>query len=298
MRPQSGTLATFLQSRLPTWKSDLFAITLRDGTVYNWTDFDQSLTLDGTTYTTTVPGSSPTIGPLLSRTRLSVRNTIEVPELELKLAALDAVEVWGANIKQQLHNRAFDGASLLMTRIFMPSPGDTSLGGVPMFGGSMASSSVDATGGSLTFKGSNVRFNQYLPRNTFETSCLHSFCDAGCTLLESSFTLTAQVVGSGATSQIIPWTSPPADATKYTLGKLTMTSGAAINQVRTVKVISGSTITLTYPLYNAPASGDTFSILRGCDKTLNTSSGQDCTHYANTQHYRGFPFIPPAYVAF
>lgn len=290
MRTTNATLISYLTSRLPVWKADLFTITLLDGTVYNWTDFDQSVTYGGTQWTAQ--------GPLLQRSQLGVKNTVEVPSLEIKLSALDTDFVEGANIKQQLHNGIFDGSAVSLQRLFMPSPGDVSLGTVPLFGGRMSAAKITAVGASLTYKGANVLMNQYSPRNLFENNCLHTFCDAGCTLLASSFTVTGQTFATGSTAQLLKWTSPPANQATYTGGMLTVTSGAAIGQVRSVKLVAAGVITLVYPLYNAPAAGDTFKILRGCDKTMNSGSGQSCTDYLNTLHFRAFPFVPPAYMAF
>lgn len=289
MRQASAALETFLQSRLPCWKADLFTITLLSGAVFNWTDFDQPVTYSGTTWLS--------VGPRLQRSKLGVKNTVEVPELSIKLSAFDTDTVNGVNIKQQLHNGLFDGSSVVLQRMIMPTPGDTSLGTVTLFGGRCSNVQITAVGATLSYKGANVLMNQYAPRNLYETNCLHTFCDAGCTLLASSFTLTSQTFGSGSTSQQLIWNSPPGNQALYTFGMLTVTSGAANGQVRSVKLVSGGTITVTYPLYNAPASGDTFSILRGCDKTFNSGSGQSCGDYSNTQHYRGFPFVPPAYMA-
>lgn len=297
MRAATASCLELLGSRLPYWKADLFTITLVGGTVYNWTDFDQPLTYSGTTWLSQVDRTTLTPTPLLSRSKLEVKNTVEVPSLEVKMLALDTAFVGGLNVKTQLHNGYFDGAQITLQRIFMPTPGDTSLVPILIFGGRMSNSSINESGAILTFKGANILFNQYLPRNLYQASCLHNYCDAGCTLLESANTLTAQVVGVGPTARMIPWSGAPANQTTYTLGKLTMTSGAAIGQVRTVKFVGGGVISLSYPLYNVPSAGDTFSILNGCDKTYNSGSGQSCTDHANTQHYRGFPFVPPAYVA-
>ena len=194
MRTASSALISFLYSRVPCWKADLFTVTLLNGTVYRWTDFDQPVTAGGNTWLAQ--------GPLLERTRLGVKNTVEVPELEIKLYALDTDFIEGASIKAQLHNGAFDGATIQLDRAFMPTPGDTSLGTVLLFGGRMSQAQISATGAKLTVKGANVLMNQYVPRNIYQTSCIHSFCDAGCTLLESSMTLVGQAVGAGSTSRI------------------------------------------------------------------------------------------------
>ncbi len=301
MRTVGGATAGLIGATTPFYKADLFTITLLGGTVYRWTDFDQNITLTG--------GSGPYLflaqGPLLQRTRLGVKNTVEVPELTIKLSALDTDFVDGLNVKTQLHNGYFDGATVAIDRCFMAPalshPISTSgvIGGDGvnptggLFAGRMSHAVITAMGAQLTVKGANVLMNQNAPRNTYQIPCIHTFCDAGCTLSEATFT-TTNTAAAGSTRAVVQWGTVPASPSNYTFGKLTMTSGAASGQVRTIKSASGAGIVLQYPLYNAPSAGDTFSVLKGCSKGYSDGSGQDCTTYANTQNFRGFPFVPTA----
>jgi uncharacterized phage protein (TIGR02218 family) len=299
MRPtNSATLAALAIPGIRLYHADLFTITLLSGTIYRWTDFDVDVL-----YTPhSVNALYSAQGPLLQRSRLGVKNTVEVPELVIRLSALDTDFVGGLGIKTQIHNGYFDGASVALDRVFFdsgtmyPAIGADFLGG-GMFNGRMSQAKLTAVGAELTAKGANVLMNQYAPRNIYQIPCMHAFCDPGCTLSEGTFTL-ATSAGVGSTRSVVIWSSAPGSPGLYTLGKLTMTSGAAIGQIRTVKLATAAGITLQYPLYNAPANGDTFSILKGCDKSYASGSGQSCTDYANTQHYRGFPSIPPAETAF
>lgn len=278
------TQKAFLATRQPCFVADLFTVTLLGGSVYYWSTFDQSVTVVGHTFVA--------FGKLMQRNSLSIRNTVEVPEMELTLlaGALDLIN--GNAIKQQILAGAFDGATVRMERLFMPTVGDVSLGTVALFSGRMSDCKVSAQSVIITVKGDNVLMNQYAPKNVYQLLCLHSFCDAGCTLSEAANT-TSNTVGASPTTQLIPWGSVPGSPSIYGLGKITFLSGIAAGQVRTVRSADASGIVLIYPLDDAPAPGDNFKILKGCDKTEATGSGQDCTAYANTQHYRGFRFIPP-----
>jgi hypothetical protein len=42
-----------------------------------------------------------------------------------------------------------------------------------------------------------------------------------------------------------------------------------------------------------PIAADGFTAFEGCDKSFNSGSVQSCTSRSNTQHYRGFEFVPP-----
>jgi hypothetical protein len=307
MRTVSAALLQALGAKgnNPYVMADLYTITLNDGsTVYRWTDFDQTLTYayGGQVFLAQ--------GPLLHRSRLGVKNTVEVPELTIKLAALDTDFIGGLSVKTQIHNGYFDGATVALDRIYMTTPGDTTLGvvgaytsGSPlllpggMFSGRMSGAKITAVGAELTVKGANVLMNQMIPRNLYQLPCLHTFCDAGCTLVKATYT-TTNTVGASPTVMLIPWGSVPGTPSIYTLGKITFTSGPAIGQIRTIKNASAAGLLLQYPLYNLPIAGDTFSVLQGCDKTYNSGSGQSCSDRSNTQHFRGFPFIPTSETAF
>lgn len=291
----NGDGPAFLASRAPCFVGELFTHTLLSGTVYRWTSADLSLSVGGNTWLAPIDGA-----PLITRNRFGVKNTVEVPELELRLGASDTLL---DNLKAQIHNGIWDGARVEMDRVFMPTPGDTSFGYVLLFNGRQSGAVIDAEGVTLTAKGDNVLMNQQAPRNLFQTTCLHTFCDSGCTLSQSDYTFTGQIVQSPSTARYINWT-PPAGFTapQFTLGKVTMTSGAANGQVRTVGWANPSTNTLNfvYPLYDAPAPGDTFDILLGCDRQQTSCQNRvqaNGTGVNNIQHYRGYPYTPQAYIA-
>jgi uncharacterized phage protein (TIGR02218 family) len=271
----------FLRTRQPCLKADLFTLTLIGGTVVRLTTFDSNVVVGGHTFSA--------YGPAMSRTGLSYRNTVEVPEMNIRFLARVTDLILGLPIKRQVVTGVFDGATVQLDRIFMPTLGDVSLGTILMFIGRMSTAKVSAAGIDMTVKGDNVLMNQYMPKNDYQTNCLHTFCDVGCTLNPASFTISC-TVGSSPTTIFLPWGSVPANPTFYTLGKVTMTSGATSGQVRTVKSADSSGVTLVFPLDGTPIAGDTFNILQGCDKTQPTCLSK----FSNLQHFRGFPYIPPA----
>lgn len=287
----NGSGPAFLASRTPCWIAELFTVS----NIGWWTSFDRSLTLAGTTWLSARDGA-----PLINRNRFGVKNTVEVPELELRIGCPDALM---GNLKAQVHNGLFDGEAVEMSRVFMPTPGDTQYGRVILFSGRIAGAVIDAEGITITSKGHNVLMNQQAPRNLYQTNCLHTFCDAGCAISggETAFTFTGRACLSGTTARCLNWSVPSGfTQSQFTLGKVTMTSGLANGQVRTVRLASGAQLWLTYPLYDTPSPGDTFSILMGCDRQQATCAGHRSTSNAtvdNSQHYRGFPFVPQAELA-
>jgi hypothetical protein len=74
----------------------------------------------------------------------------------------------------------------------------------------------------------------------------------------------------------------------YAEGVITFTSGVLTGLSRQVQASDSSgNITLSSGFPQAPALGDTFSIRRGCTKTLTA-----CTGYGNLINFGGMPFIP------
>jgi len=150
----------------------------------------------------------------------------------------------------------------------------------------------------IKVKGKNNKLAMNAPRNVFQVGCLHAFCDPGCTLSRAAFT-TSYAVGVAPSKVFIPWSgAAPGNASNYRFGSVRLTSGPASGQWRTVKVADNTGLTLSYPLYDLPVAGDTFTAFEGCDKTLNSGSGQSCTDRGNEQNIRQFPFVPPAETGF
>lgn len=296
MRSAGATLQSFLLSRVPCYRADLYTFTLLNGAIYRWTDFDRNLSYNGNPYYAQVDANNNNT-PLLSRSQIAIKNTAEVPEMTIKALALDTAFVDGVNIKQQLHNGHFDGCTVELDRCAMPTPGDTSLGAVNLFTGILATPKITALGVELTVKGAIRTVNQQAPRNLYQTACRHTFCDSGCTLNPATYTIT-NTVGASPTAQLIPWGSAPGSPGLFTYGVLTMTSGAASGQQRTVKFSSSAGLLLRFPLYNMPTLGDAYSVIQGCNKTKNLgNTAQSCNDRGNLQHFRGFPYVPVAETA-
>jgi len=301
LRYASSGLQALLAARTPCWVRHCYSIALNDGaTVLDWTDFDQALVSGGTTY-------SP--APFQYK-RMTMRHTAEIPELDFGLFAADQLTVDGINIKTAVNNGLFDGARVSFYRVWMPAPGDTSLGLVLMFNGRLSQATITASGIAFTAKGDNVLMNQQAPRNLYQTTCLHTFCDAGCNaanaLVNGISTANYMVganftngfsIGSGPSATTIPWASAPSNPSLYILGKIIFTSGACVGQVRTIRNADSTGLTLTYPTYGTPSAADTFSALMGCARTLHACQNHTDKNGAavnNQQNFRGEPFIPQA----
>ena len=290
LRVATPALVAALAAGVELDMADLFQFTLADGTTtYYWTSWDSDLPVGSTVFSSRKPW--------LNRSKWNLVNTMVVPEIIVKLLALNDSFAGGGNIKRQIQNGLFDGASFLLQRVYMPSddPGNTSVfGTMDIFSGVTAPVQIIGTRAEITCKGKNNLLDQYAPRNTYQTTCLFAFCDVNCTLSRATFT-TAYVVGAtDITNQFIPWDgSPPANPSGYVGGTVRMTSGDAAGQAQTIAAADGTGLTLVYPLYDTPLAGDTFTAFRGCNKTKEAGTTQSCAFYSNEQNFRGYPYTPP-----
>ena len=79
---------------------------------------------------------------------------------------------------------------------------------------------------------------------------------------------------------------------------MSFTSGTSEGISRTIPagLADDTGFALIYPLYETPAVGDTFAVTYGCQRNRGSTG---CLFFGpspdgNLQHYRGFPYIPPA----
>lgn len=295
LRPCSGALATALAnaasstSRVPPWSADLFTLTLQTGTIIRFTSWDQHLFVGGFNFT----GG---LGPRLQRSRWNVTNTMEVPTLEIYVyEATQSFNGISLGLRGQAHNGALDGATFLLQRLFMPTiyptPDTATLGTIDLFKGDVGGITMLGARMTIKVRGKNSRLAAMAPRNTFQPACIHTFCDAGCTLSAGSFTSSQTVTGT-PTRSAFAFTGTIAFPLQG--GTVTMTSGAAAGELPrsiTHALVSGGNtiIELAYPLYATPSPGDTCDVFAACDKTAATCNSP----YNNLLNFRAMPFMPP-----
>ncbi len=293
LRPCPPTLALILSDgSIELLSADCFDFVLVGGTHLRLTTWLRDLTFGGNVYSSAKPW--------IKRSKWSVVNTMTVATMDVSITANNLSFNGGAQLKTQMHNGLFDGATCQLTRVFMLTPDDaTTLGGIDLFGGDVGGIDITGLTSVLKIKSKINRLDMQAPRNFFKSGCLHGFCDPGCTLARASFT-TSHTVGSSPapTRFFIPWDSAPADPTKFVGGTIAFTDAANAGSRRNIAECDSSGIFFVYPLNYDAVAGDGFTAFEGCDKTFNGGSAQSCTARSNTQHYRGFEFTPPPLSAF
>lgn len=274
MKDASFALINYLRKSDTFLLAELYTVTLATGAVYRWTNGASSITSQGLTYSA--------MGPLVSRGRTKITAKLEVSTLEVTLkgtALLGSTPVPAAAA-----NGAFDGATVRVVRVVMPTYGDTSLGEVEVFTGRVSGVKPSRSEVTLTLKSELEILNVAWPLNLITAGCSHTLFDGGCNVLRSAYTVTGVATG-GTISTVQAALGRPAGW--FDLGVITFTSGPLMGTTRTIKAWDGTTLTLSFPLPSLPA-GCGFTLVPGCDKTLATCKAK----FNNVARFRGCPFVP------
>ena len=255
--------------------ANIMKITLKNGTVYGYTDYDQNLTVDGVVY-------KP--APGLQKVKMTLAANAEVSNQEFGSAWVDAPE-------EDLRAGLFDDATMEVAWCSWKHP---EFGRLVVFTGQLGEITWSEDG----FKADIVSFMKNLAKNVgnvFTANCRHTLFSTGgagyvgkCGISPTSYTFT----GSVGTIIIPKWkfnitTSKPDGY--FSNGHITFTSGLNSGLSAVIKNHSGGVIELFLPTAFVIAPGDTFNIYAGCDKTLETCK----TKFNNVLNFGGFPHVQP-----
>jgi uncharacterized phage protein (TIGR02218 family) len=265
--------------------ADCYTFTLLTGLILTYTSADVPVTLNGYVFAAN--------SILVDGLKFKCAAGLEVDQQQITVSARATDTVGGVPFLQALRNGVFDGCEIQRERAFLNSwsAADTAspIGSVILFKGRIGTiDNVGRTTAQITVNSDLVLLDLQMPRNVYSPACQHALYDSGCGLVKSAFA-TAGVVGSGSTGSVINWSG--ADP-KYNQGTLTFSSGVNAGVSANVKGAGAGALSLAYPLVNAPATGDAFTVYQGCDHTQTT-----CTNkFNNLVNFRGFPYVPqPTY---
>lgn len=288
MKTASAELIALLNSTNQYIMADCYTVTLADGTVYRWTDAGYPLTVDGDDFL------APPDAPIVKRGGTRQAIGLEISTLEMTLEAGDGNDggflLDGETIPNAADMGVFDGAEVLVQRVFMVTFGDTSFGPITLFRGAIARVQSSSTDAKFTIESDMAKLTAQMPRNLFMPACAHVLFDAGCTLDRASFVVTGAVAGGGTPTTVLFRTNLTEADHYFRLGVLTWTSGAMAGTHWPVKsyLNANGLVGTGLAMPHAPEVGDTFEIIPGCDKSQGTCD----TKFSNIDHFRGFPFVP------
>lgn len=199
MKPASGTMISNLENYSNFWTADLLTITLLDGTILRYTDFESNIALSGNVYSAAGPF------PIVSGFQQKIGT--EVDECKIQLWALLTNVVESVAVLEDIGQGLFDGADVVVQRVMMPNPNDGSIarplkfdvsaGAVIVMHGNISDIvELDRTHAEFDVKSRKELLNIPFPYQTFQPSCRWPLYGAGCTLNQSSFTVAGSLAGN------------------------------------------------------------------------------------------------------
>ena len=144
----------------------------------------------------------------------------------------------------------------------------------------------------------NFLLNMKVPSRLFQSNCPWCFCDANCGLSTANYTVTFTAAAASTQLVLSPVTAFAPAAGYFAQGVVKCLTGMNAGLSQTVRAHASGKLTLTVPFLLSVNAGDTFSVIKGCDKTLstcaNTLRANGTLESANYQtRFGGTPFVPP-----
>lgn len=277
MKAATAPLIALLNGDQQFEMADVITFTLASGTALRYAIYDIDLPHNSYSFSSD--------GPVIERGRVRTVLGLEVDTLELTVTPKSTDAISGVPWIQAAAKGYLDGATVLLERVFMSSPGVV-VGGVVTFSGRVADlDNASRVSIDITVKSDIELLNVQMPRNLYQPGCMHTLFDADCGLNRATFAVTSAV--TTATVSVINCGLAQADG-YFDMGYVLFTSGVAAGLKRTVRSYVTGSLTLLNPLPVAPSPGDSFTAYPGCDKRQATCSGK----FSNLTNFRGFPYVP------
>jgi uncharacterized phage protein (TIGR02218 family) len=194
----------------------------------------------------------------------------------------------------------FDGATVTVYTAYMPlgNYGNVSAGLETKFVGQITKIN-DINRTTVEFECSDPLYllNMKIPTRLFQANCPWSFCDSNCTLTAANYTVAFTAKTGSTQLSLTPVSAFTQAAGYFTQGVVKCTGGYNSGLSQTVKLHASGTLTMSSPWIFPVQVGDTFSVLKGCNKTLSacaTTTEANGTLTANTINFGGTPYTPAA----
>lgn len=250
-------------------------MTRRDGVSYGFTDHDKSLTFDGKIFRANTG---------ISATMLSQNSGLSVDNCEA-MGVLSDDTLTEADIL----NGQFDGASVVSWLVNWRDVAQRRV----EFRGFIGEISRSDGAFRAEMRGLSDLLNQTQGRR-YQKSCSALLGDATCgvdlSMTENSVETPLISIEGGY--RVTVDALPEFETAWFTRGTLSVTSGRAAGQVRSVKFdqnhLGQRVLTLWEPIHDDLAIGDVLRLAAGCDKFWTTCRDK----FANLERFRGFPDLP------
>jgi uncharacterized phage protein (TIGR02218 family) len=197
-------------------------------------------------------------------------------------------------------NGLFDASQVTVWTAYMPTGnyGNVSNGLETKFIGNVTKiSDINRTKVEFDCNDSLYLLNMKVPTRLYQSNCPWSFCDSNCTLSAPLYTQAFTAKTGSTQLNLIPVTAFPQAAGYFTQGVVSCTGGKNSGLSQSVLLHASGTLQMTIGWLLPVSAGDTFSVIKGCDKTLPTCAATTTAAGAatnNTINFGGHPYIPPS----
>lgn len=273
--PGSPALRTWLAGTKARDVRDLYTFWFRSG-VERWTSAAADATVGALTWTANRRISSDEQLSFVNRS-----NSTDPDELAVLLCPGGA-SLGGISMIHAADLGELSGTKVLVERYF-PASGLAET--LPLFTGYVEVAEVNGVTVRLTVKTRQAQATSSSPIIRLQAGCPFSLGDSMCGVNLATYTATKTIAAGSTVRSLVH--SGAADPLANVGSVVTFSSGANSGRQASVETSSGSTLGIYPPLPVAPAVGDTFSVIKGCDKTLSA-----CGAFSNRSRYIGFPRMP------
>jgi uncharacterized phage protein (TIGR02218 family) len=303
-RLMPSTLITFLQNNRNCAKADLFALTLPTGTIMYVTDGQFDITVPSgtpgwtgatTTFKATQYGRWER-GPITSEGGFSLSaNTMSLKCVPQLATAYPNLPICMASAAL---NHLFDAATVWVYTAYMPLTqyGNVSVGIETKWQGTITKI-PSISRNKIEFECADPLYllNMKVPSRLMQSNCPWGFCDVNCTLSPALFTVNFTAKTGSTQLVLIPVTAFTQAAGYFTQGVVKGLTGNNAGLSQTVKLHASGNLTLMVPWILPILAGDTFSVIKGCDKTLSMCAASveaNGSVINNRINFGGTPFVP------
>ncbi|HEY3910371.1 MAG TPA: DUF2163 domain-containing protein [Stellaceae bacterium] len=278
MKPASPALIALLNSSEQFVMADLYTFTLVGGNVVRYSAAPTAIAANGFSFG---------LGPKFERSKTKTVIGTQVDELDIKVYPEPTDLIGATPWLQAAWQGQLDGALLQLERAFMPTYADTSPGTVVLFAGRISDLDCSRTGIDMKCRSHLELLNIQMPRRLWQSSCTHVFGDAMCQFDRASLLANFACLPGSVETQILSSINPTPPGL-YVQGTIIGLTGANAGDSRTIAQMANGAVTVKLAFLAAPATGDQFQLLPGCDRTLPT-----CTNvFNNAIHFGGMPYVP------
>lgn len=257
---------------------DLYELTLENGNVYRYAQYDKDVVISGTAYSCK--------GPIFKRNRIKLSGSITVDKLTVTVNADVNDKVENVPLLEMAHNGGLDNSRLTVLRSFFNTDGSIA-GSVMLFSGYVDIKDGGGLELSLEVKSSVQLLNVDYPLRKYYPTCPWNLYGAGCALNKESWATSGTI--TAVTDAQTFRCNLSFGAGYYDQGIITWITGNNAGVTASIKRSrADGTLVVLMPLVSIPVAGDTFKIYPGCDKTATTCRDK----FNNASHYRGTPFVP------